>query len=658
MLALSCGGSPPPLQAPAVQGDGGRASRAALTPPNLSAVNDPPGLIVAGRISKLNASLSTIRGWSKVSLPAADEVAALLAGEAMRSLVDLDQPIDFAVSVSGVGLRMRNWIAVSLALKDVERAKASLSERYKLIPTDNGSLLLDDGRAARPNEDEDDGAREEDDTEPGTQHSDRGENEHRPCELAPAYGAATTRLVCAWSAKALSELGPWLTRTATRLAANSDVHVEMRMDPLRGTISAQKRLLGSILAGTLVGDRVEQSAARQLVASVVADAVDFSLDLDRALLDVQLSERAATATLSLRFMHMTSALARIATAHPERSGPAPAVFWQLPGDADFAAFERGIDESELARGRELVLHAADEALADEGVKDADRKSILEAAGNLASSAPAAYASGLDVDAAKKALAAEKPLADLVADAAAFGEAERASAMALLGWRVMTWDEPATKWVAALKDLAAALRRPSVSAAFRASGRGIAPPSLNVAPMPKGVALPSSAQHYVLEFYPFQFPVRSAAGSGVSKPKPLVPPTKPVDIHLVLVPDGARTWLGVGTIDAVASKLAVAMAGAGDKLGGRNNLSPLKASSLGAAGFFTLRGWPEGAWPVSPIYRGKLLNEVAQLPRAGAVPIAFSVTSNSAASPAQVTATLDMPRGAIEDIATEINLHGL
>jgi hypothetical protein len=610
-------------------------------------------LVVAARISKLNASLTTARGWSTLPVPESDEVIEFMMDDTLGPLMDVDQPIDIAVAVAGKGLRMRTRIAVSAALKDVDRAKAALSERYKLVPGDNGSLLIQEaGRAALSVDDHEDGTSEDEDAVPGTGHGDRGEGDRHPCELAPAYGKSATRLVCGWSPRALSELAPWLTRTATRLATDSDLHVELRMEPLRATIAAQKRLLGGMLASGL-GGRVDLSGSRQLIASVVADMIDFSLDLDRALLDVQLNERAATAVLAFTLSRTTSALARLATAHAERNASPPAAFWQLPGDADFALFERGIDEAELARGRELLLRAVDETLADDGLKDADRKPILDALGKLISPAPLVYASGLDVDAARKAITAEWSRPDL-SDPVAFGEAERVSAEALLGWRIMEWDEPAGRWMAAVKDLATALGKPAVVAAYRANGKPAPPAALRPAPMPKGLTLPAGTLHYVLELQPFHS-LRPASGGAGAKPMPPARPSKPVAVHIVVVPDGERTWLAVGGGDPITSKLALAMGLTGDKLAARVELAPLKAARAGTAGFVSLRGLPEGAWQLSPMLRGKVLDEVAKLPTAGTVPVTFSLTPSSERI-GQVTARLEMPRGAIKDIAT-LTLHG-
>lgn len=177
-------------------------------------------------------------------------------------------------------------------------------------------------------------------------------------------------------------------------------------------------------------------------------------------------------------------------------------------------------------------------------------------------------------------------------------------------------------------------------------------------MPKGAALPAGAQHYVLDLYPFQPSGRSAAASGgTAKPKAAHAVAKPIAVHVFLVPDGTRTWLGLGGGDALtAAKLALAMGSAGDKLASRTDLAPLKTSSFGAAGFLTVRGFSEGAWQNSPMNRGKALDEVAKLPAAGASPIVFSATAGSDDKLPQVAVKVDLPRGALEDIAAAIQSH--
>lgn len=642
-LAMSCGGAPSAPQAPATES--WPATPVSPPKPDLSAVSAPAALVVSGHLFKPGASLSTVHGWSNLPAPQSEEVTELVMGEVAGPLVDLDQPIDFAVAVVGTGTHTRDRSCVSAALKDVEHAKASLAERYKLVPGEGGVLLIQPQVAAASRDDDDDSAR-------------------RACEIAPAYGAAPVRLVCGWNAKALSELGPWLTRTATRteMVPDVDLRVDLRMQPLHAALTGQKRLMATVLASVL-GARFELSSARLLASSVLGDVVDFALDLDSASVDVKLGPPMAAATATLRFSGRTSALARLATAHPDRGAPAPGAFWRLPGDADFAFFERGIDDAEIARGRELALRVIGDQLAEFGVKDADRKAIFDAVDKLASSAPIAYASGLDSEAAKKALAIEKSLSG-GSDPTALADARRASAEALLGWRVIALDETSGKWMDAMKELASAWSRPGVAAAYRAKANGAPAPAFHALPMSKGMTLPASAQHYGFDLYPFDAPVAGGAttGSSVAKAKT---PRKAFTIHVFLVPDGNRLWVGIGADAVVASKLAASIGSAGDALSAVPELKAapaLQAADLGAGGFATVRGLAELPEQVAallggPGNRAEGLEEMARLPHHGAAPIAFALTARADAAAPQVLANVSMSRAAIEDIVAAIQRYG-
>jgi len=628
----SCGGAPAPPQAPAAQA----AAPRALAPPSpeLGAVPDPPGLVVTGRIGRPAALLATARAWSRLPVPQSEEVTELLAGDALGPLVDLDQPIDFAVAVVGAGARMRDRTAVSAALKDPERAKAALSDRFKLTPGDNGALVIQP--AERSGDDQ-----------------AAGEEDRRACEIAPAFGPSPMRLVCGWTPKALSELAPWLTRTATRAPVGSDVHVELRMQPLRPTLAGQKRLLGSLLS-TALGSRLDLSGARDLVTSVCGDLVDFALDLEGATLDVQAGDAAVTASLTLRLSSATSALARTAAGHAERNAPAPAAFAQLPADTELGIFERGVDDPLLARARDLALGVVSDELNEGGFKEADRKPLVDALAKLASPAALVYAAGMDLDALAKAAAAERAARD-GADPAALADAARTSTLAMLGWHLLEVDEPAARWSGALKDLEAALGRPGFAAAYR-SKFGARAPSLHPAPLPKGAPQAPGTEHHALDVYPAE-PSRVAAAAPAGKKAPVAAAAKPLTLDILIAPDGPRTWIGLGGGDAlVASKLAAAMAPSGDKVASRADLGLLRGQAVGSGGFFTLRGLPES------VPDREVLEELAQLPHGGSAAIAYSLTPLPEPAPgqpgaAQVALTVSVPRAAVEDVVAETLRHG-
>jgi hypothetical protein len=656
-LLAACGSAPPP-QVPAAPKP---VVQAAPPPPDLSPVPVPASLVVSGRIARLSASLATVHGWTKLPMPQSEQVTELLTSEAVGPIVDLDQPVDFAVAVTGSGAKMKDLTAISAAVKDPEKVKATLSERYKLVPGDNGATLLQGlGKPRGKEEDED----TDDDGKP-----DREEEESaRTCELAPAAGDAPVRMVCAWSPRALTELAPWLTRTASRAPSSGDLHVEVHMAPLQPTIAEQKRLLGMVV-GSLLGSRMGMSSARELALAFGTDMADLAADLDGATLDVTLGDVGAQAALTLKLSGHSSAIGRVLTGRADRSGPAPAAFWQLPADADFAMFNRGIEEAELSKARALLLQLAGDLLADAGVKDPERKTIVDALGKLVTSSPVVYGSGLDETAVRRTLAAEKAISP-GADPSERHEAMRQSLEALLGWRIAEVDEPPARIAGAIKELSAAIGRPSVAAAFKS--KDVPLPSLRAVPVARGTGLPAAAQHYVLELHPTERKLAHAAHAAQvapparpAPPKKPVAPARPVQVHLYVVPQGDRTWIALGGDDVVTSaRLATALASSGDKLSARGDLASLRDAKVGAGGFFTARGVPEGATQLALLFNPiaardpwEAFEEAAQMPHRGVVPIVFSLTAEAGAGAPTPTLRLQVPRDAIEDVVTAILRHG-
>jgi hypothetical protein len=648
----ACGGSAPPPQVPAVP---------APTPPppppppaDVSAVPEPATLVVSARFGKLSASLATVHGWTKLPMPQSEQVTEILTSEAVGPLVDLDQPIDFAVAVTGTGANMKDLTALSAAVKDPEKAKASLAERYKLVPGENGVIAIQGlGKPQHEGADED-----RDDDKHG------GGDSARTCELAPAFGDAPVRLVCGLTAKAVAELGPWLTRTATRGPATGDLHVEVRMKPLQSTIADQKRLLGAIL-GSVLGARLGVTSLRNLAEAFGADVIDFAGDLDGASADVTLGDAGVQLSTTLKLAGTTSMLARLATAHPERSGPAPAAFWQLPGDADFAVFSRGVDEAQLARPRDLILTVVSDALGDSGVKDGDRKAVVDGLGKLISPAAHVYGSGLDLEAVRKAIATDRGLT-IQSEQSDKDESKRQLVEALFGWRVIELDEPSAQTAAGLKNLAAAIDRPSVGAAYREKLKDAVPPSLRPVPVPKSAGLPAGAQHYLLELHTLQrkAPPPPRVGGKPAPPHKPLGPLKPVLVHIFLVPDGPRTWIAAGGDEAVtASRLATSLAPGADKLSARPGLESLKDGSVGAGGFFTTRSLPEVAQQLPLLFTGatwlnkESFDEAAQMPHHGMTPVPFSFTAQPGGPPSVTATRLTLPRDAIEDVVASVLRHG-
>jgi hypothetical protein len=620
---VACGAGAPATapQAPvsASSATSGAALAAAPPAPDLSPVADPAHLVLSGHLANPNASLAIIHGWSQLPLVQPDQVTELLAGEALGPLVDLDAPIDFAVSVQGQGMGLRFVVALSAGVKDAEAAKATLREKYSLVPGPNGVLLIQ-GLGSRATDD-------------GTGDSPDDAGAERTCELAPAFGVPATRLVCADDPKALGELAQWLTRTAPRTASSSDLEVEARLAPLRQTFTAFRQM-ASMLVGGLLGGGLSQGTNAAAVAAAT-DLLDFAVDLEGATFDLDLADPLATARATLHFTGARSTLTRVMLAHPDGGAAAPASFWQLPADADFGLFERGIDAADLATTVRLAAQVADGVLSDAGLKDADRKAVLDALAKLPSSAPLAYGSGLDGDAVAAAVRATR-------DGAAGKDAARSVLQALLGWRVLVLDEPSARLAGAFKDVAAAMSRPGV-AAVSARGKGGAPLAVHGLPLPKGIKLPAGSLHYGIDV---PLPRDGAAATADARKGKSGPP---LTLHLVLVPDGSRTWLGIaGDAALAASRVTASISAPGDP---RADRGPLDHDKVGAAGFFDVRSLPEAVVQLSvlggePVPEAlSLLDAVGTLPHRGLAPVVFSMT----AQPGN-TAVMDLqvPRATIED----------
>jgi hypothetical protein len=632
-VAVGCGGAPAAPQAPA--SSAAATAAVALPPaPDLSAVSAPPGLIVSGTFSKLGASLATVNGWTQLPMPGADTVTKILAEEDLGAIVDLDRPIDFAITVAGAGTHPSTAVGTSAAVRDLEAAKATLGEHHKLVAGPNGALLIEK-LATRPHP-----------GDPGGDSSD--DDGSRACEIAPAYGDGAFRLVCADDAKELATLGPWLTRGATRETSTYDAHVDLRMQPLRTTITAERRLF-SVLLGTVLGGRLGLTNVRDVASAVGGDLVDFGMDLDTASLDVALSDPGAAATLTLRLSGSSSLFGRLLTANADRNAPPPASFWQLPADTDLAVFNRGIDPGMLARGRDLLLKLVGDALAEDGLKDADRHAVVDALGAIVASPPMVYGSGVDADGVRKATDAAKGLSDR-ATPAEQNAADLAELRAVLGWRILEIDEPATVKIDAMKALSAALARPGVAAAYH--GRSLA---IRSAPLPKGSPLPKGTEHFTIEV-----PLSSArvyATPGVKA----APAPKPLGLEVFMVPDGSRSWIGVGADPSlVAAKLAASVGGSGDTLAAKPELASMKDTLMGAGGFLSARATELVASELAAIRGpGDLENLAAFLegsPHQGQTPIPFSLTA-PAAAPGTAVATLQVPRGTVDDVVVAIVKHG-
>src|SRR5512140_2905795 len=88
-LALAACGSPPPPAPPPATTSKPVAQESAPPPPDLSAVPRPESLVVFARLSKPEAALKTVGGWTQLPMPGAEVISELVAGASVGKILDL-----------------------------------------------------------------------------------------------------------------------------------------------------------------------------------------------------------------------------------------------------------------------------------------------------------------------------------------------------------------------------------------------------------------------------------------------------------------------------------------------------------------------------------------------------------------------------------------
>ena len=607
---------------------------------DLAAVPRPESLIVFARLSKPSEALGIVGGWTALPMPGAEAAGSLLAGESVGKAIDLTQSIDLAVAVPPSGTSMRPMIAVSAGVRSLEDAKAQLSDKFTLVPGDNGALRI----VAKSGGDEDD---------------------DRPCALVPSFGRAATRLICADGAGSMQALAPYLARTAPREVTSSDVHAEIRLAPVRPLVQQFRGFLPGLVTGMM---NTRMDGAAELIEAAAGDAADLSMDLDTLAIDVAVREPAADATVTATFGATTSLLARLAVAHPERADAPPAAFWHLPVDADIAHYHRGLDSKDVDRPRQLLGNFFVAALEKEGLPDGDRKALADATLHYLNlfSGPIVYGKGIDAPAVARTVAAAHAGKG---DDAAKAEADRLAIEQLAGWSVTQVDDPIAKVAPIARVWVAAMARPGVTKWMnKTHATGL--PTLKQGAVPKTTSLPDGTLHLVAtvprvvggapddELQPPVAAPGSAKKSGGAKAKPRAL-GKPLVVHVFVVPDGAHTWIAYAGDEAlVVSKARAVLASAPDAgtLAKRAGLEALRDGRANAAGFVSARGLLSAsplraAMGSQELPKAALFDALRATPGLGAVAIPYSLRAEGAqgGGAGSLVITAKVPRAAIQDV---------
>lgn len=623
-------------------------------PVDTSPVAEPPGLVVVGRIAKPDALLSTLGSFAHLPLPAGRALVRSLADDSVAEVVDLSQPIDAVVTMRPARRGADPLVAFSVAVASFADAKTKLAAGHRLVRGTNGvfkieGLRLSDDTSARSSEVDPRDRSDEDDN-----HDDAA-----GCVLAPSSKGA--RIVCGEPA-ALEALTPYLSRTLPRETWSSDVHVEVRPEPLRAPLAEARAALPA-LAAALSGSG--GTALRSFVDAAIGEVVDVADDVQKLAFDVQVADSGIVATTRFDFRSTKSTVARVQTRIDLAESP-PAAFWHLPSDTDTAFFGRSGDAKLFDRPRELMTNLLVEALDSKGMPKIEqsmmRELLSERMLSLFSNGTSIYAKGFDQAGVEKVIAAERAVKP--DDRAGAAEAKRLVIEQLVGWHLYRSSEPVAKVGPMLKAWSALWNRPDFSKWAR-SINGDAIPRLRIAPLPAGVTLPKETVHLEVtiprtEYEAASAPAHSSSSShtrapAMTSPTPAKMARKPFVFHVFAVPDGSATWLAFG-LDGklVAHRAGVALASApeANTLGTMAGYETLRDAKTSGGGIATLRGLAVIA--ALDASERSLFAELVGLPHGGATPMVFDVHAeapSAAVKAGSSVSTLRLPRAFIEDVAT-------
>ncbi len=495
---LSCGGAP-------AQG--------------VAAAPDAPGAGNGGELAEVPAEVG--KGmWLRVASPARDlpilaqllpvdeKVLTLLAnperslmvlaGDEVAAAVDLSQPLD---ALAGVGHADKGKFALAFATRPEAREQLSLSRvargRYT-IEEPAGRMFA-------------------------------------ACELWELPPPTGGRIVCGGSGAALRELGPDLVHHTTR-RTNAAFRVEIGGRAYRAILTQALAEQGDVDAALPPAHRSGAELGRKWTATVLGG--------ERIGFDLTLADRSIELAIDLGFRSVEEPMFASFLAAAATAGPLPRAYSALPDDSHLRGALAGL---EAATGRALrdegvlqMLAALEEDLVVTSVQHGELQRATM--GVVPERLRGVFAVGQDLDAAHRLLARPNQP----------GNASKELEQALAGWMVLGVEAEPNVYLPAVREFVrvANYRFPekaAVASGANLNGPILPPPSrrtdstLKQRAVPKG--LPAGTMHLVDEVRPN--PLYKPVGPDA------LPPVRPYDRHIFVVPDTGVVWVVAARKEAEA-----------------------------------------------------------------------------------------------------------
>ena len=514
----------------------------------------------------------------------------------MGALVDLDRPVDFALSDLD-STEATPKFAGAAVLVDPVAAGETLDKYFKSKQTAPGVVRLE------PRDDAPDGATP------------------RPCMLAPSVGG-TTRIVCGDDADSVRHLGPYIARTMARLSSSDDLRVEFFVRQFHIPKSGVTRELGP--GGGIVVDAGPGDPNDKLFDTLTEKLTD---DVGSVVLEASTDGTTADVRMTTGFVAAASALSRALVGLGAPQPAPPPAFDRLPRDASFAWYGRGATPADLAPLKSAVFEDFHAWLEDDGYQSSVVDTMLAPLQQLFfTGGPWVVASGSRMDTARAAL-------DAYVDAGKTTDAARAKARAATqGWVLAAVEEPPQKWIDGIRELVKYDALKPTGKARRKHDPQKDSTKLVVTPVPAALQLPAGALHVEARVTQNQAWLAAQAKAKTKVKDPVLPHTA----HFFVVPDGGRTWFAEAEDASLAAEevRAAIAAAPGAGLASRHDLDALRTMSASSAGFLSvasLATWLTSSSSDQGLRRAReTLAGLASLTNGGAtpIPVALSSTPNA------------------------------
>jgi len=562
-------------------------------PTRVAAPSDLVGLV---RIKNPALLLDTLTDWARLPLAWRTLAASRMPG--LMDVAALDAPLDaLALLAPPSGKALDEPLAaLSLGLKSLARAVQFARDQgqdVERIPPDIYQL---------------------------------GGIFGHPCAMGPALGATPARLVCGEDAQGLQALLPYASRgLPLEQLSNSDIHLELRAEPLRRRYGEQLERLSALapmaMSQLSQDNPIFDRALGDTVRGMTDEALAIVQDLDKLRIDATASSQRSTLEVEfgISFRSKSSWLAQVAEDVVASQGKAPPLFWRLPKDASIASFRY----QGSTRGRDAIqaaLSGLAEGFTDhQGLPESLRKDL----GSLIKLA-FAFEPALTVSAS-----GELPQSS----GAEFGTGPLDAVLRnQQKWSVIGFQAPSTPTKESLGLLARLVNHAALKGL--AKKNALDPKWLPRAKLRPAPNLAPGAEQLEL-----------LLPAGLLDKADSTLKHKDFSLFVAVVPEGEITWLFSGPSEAVIRERAKMLLKGSGTLAERTDLELLKTEEAFSGGFLQVHSV---LGSLAPDISKKVLSVLNATKHHGQTPAFFFASSTKIGAGVEMHSSLVIPKELIQD----------